>query len=81
MNAHDVYHLICRPGGVSIREILDYSIEYDNVAFSIDLLNEISSMLKHLSELDLVKIKYLPTNWSRVLTKSEVEQLEKFTGE
>jgi hypothetical protein len=72
-NAHDVYHFICnQPGGADPKDVMD------NFAMERAAVVKIHNLLDNLG---LIKLKVVPSNWSRVLTKTEVEQLEKFTGE
>jgi hypothetical protein len=80
-NACDIYHICCRAGGALFPDILDYVVINMGATRSRESMNMIASILKYLRELDFIKVRYLPNNWSRVLTQTEIDQLEKFTGE
>lgn len=72
-NAHDVYHFICKqPMGASTSGIIA------NFGFSG---SEAARICNTLFDLGLITIKLVPVNLTRVLSKSEIEELEKFTGE
>jgi hypothetical protein len=72
-NARDVYHFICRqPGGSDPKEIMD------NFAMERAAVVKIHNLLDRLG---LIKLKVVPSNCGRVLTRTEIDQLEKFTGE
>jgi hypothetical protein len=80
-NAYAVYRICCQPGGTSLREILEYVVINMGVIPSIKTMDMIVQIFKYLRDRDLIKFMYLPTDWSRELTKVEIDELENFTGE